>query len=673
MQDDLFQTFLEETAENLQSVEEGLIDLERDPHNAKNVDNVFRAIHTIKGGAGLVGLTLVNDLAHHFENLLESVRQGRVAVSGEVISLLFEGMDLLKRILDSENLEDPVFVDPIETIKESLEFYLVQVEKNPKERASEQKRLKTSRYQVDLRFCSDLFSTGTDPFMLIWELAEKGTILSVLLNTEELPPLSELDPHKVFISWTIVLESEEAKETIEDIFIFVQEDNPITVRSLDAFEVDLEEEEDFEQEEEALGALTDTRSRSSETTNFRDRERASTIRVDTEKLETVLNSMAELLISQSRVKELVSSIAGLSRSAHVEIFNGFLEVDKIIRRVQEEIMNTSMIPIGGTFSRFQRMVRDLARDQKKEVELLLQGTEAELDKKVIEQMVDPLKHLLRNSVDHGLESSEERVAKGKPAHGTIVLSAYHQEGHFVIEISDDGRGINQERVLAKAIERGLVAPEDTLTKNEIERLIFLPGFSTAEKVSDLSGRGVGLDVVATNIQNMRGSVEVRSQKDKGTTFLVRLPLTLAIIDGMIVRVGEEKFIIPLTSISEFVKIEKKDLRRVESKGLIVHLRNEYIPFAALYGLLDLQPEFRVATEGIIIVVKDGRKKLALLVDEIVGQEQVVIKSLADNFTQVQGMAGATILGDGNVAIILEVPALFELAKAQNVVVSSETA
>ena len=304
------------------------------------------------------------------------------------------------------------------------------------------------------------------------------------------------------------------------------------------------------------------------------------------------------------------------------------------------------------------MVRDLAREKGKEIELIIKGEETELDKKVIEQIADPLKHLIRNAVDHGLEGPEERKTRGKPAAGTIRLEALHQEGNVVIKISDDGRGIDEEAILKKAREKGFVDAEQRLSSAELHRLLFKPGFSTAHVVSDLSGRGVGLDVVLHNIQSLHGSIEISSEKGRGTSFSIKLPLTQAIIDGMMVRVGEEHFILPLISITEFIKAKPGDVRRVEGKGAVLSLRQEFIPYAGLYQYLQLQPEFEEPEMGILVILQEGRKKLALLVDDILGQEQVVIKNITENMGPIDGIAGATILGDGRVAMILDVASLF---------------
>ncbi len=389
----------------------------------------------------------------------------------------------------------------------------------------------------------------------------------------------------------------------------------------------------------------------------REQEQINTIRVDTRRLENVLNFVAELVICQSRIKELVSK----QSEVDIEVFSSFQAADKIIRRIQEEVMKTSMIPIGSTFTRFQRMVRDTAAEKGKEIELIINGQDTELDKRVIEQINDPLKHMIRNSIDHGIEMPDEREAQRKPRQGKIWLNAYHQEGSIIIEVSDDGRGLDGEKIRLKAIEKGLIEEDQKLSLAEAQRLIMMPGFSTADKVTDISGRGVGLDVVATNIKSLRGSIESESEKGKGTKFFIKLPLTLAIIDGMMVTLGVEKFIIPLTSIEKFIKALPDDIKTIEGKGKVINLRNEYIPLASLYKLVGLPASKEDPTEGVLVIIKDAKKKIALLVDDILGQEQVVTKSVRDNYRQVEGIEGATILGDGRVAAILDVPSIIRMA------------
>ena len=816
--EDLINIFITEARDNIQVVEEGLLALETCPADGELINEVFRAMHSLKGGAGMVGLGQLNLLAHHLENILDRIRQSDSGMPEEALNLLFSGTDLLKQVLEERDPDCEALLPQLESMYQALNLYeenfggakkedsislsgfvkvfeknvledlvnqgkevfliivmlsqscllksvrafmvlkavddlgeIIKVLPSPEEletenfetnfsllvigemhsnelldrieNVSEVEKVQVSPvtvskaleligdefqmigqegpipmrdndrqgphyFRIELKFNPEFLKVGIDPLMFMVELEDNGRILENYVNLSQLPEPEKLDPKSLYISWTLFYESQLTKSKVEDVFIFIQDESDIKIEDIsgeldlwfsgdrrtgellverglishDDMDVALKKQKRIGELLVEEGLVTDAQVEKvvQVQQKFRDREQTDTIRVDTHKLEGILNYVAELLIAQSRVKEM--SIQGKDKKEHTntELLNSFQEVDKIIRRLQEEVMNASMIPIGSTFIRFQRMVRDLARELGKDVEVIASGRETELDKKVIEQITDPLKHLIRNCVDHGLETPEEREAVGKAPGGKIHLNAFHQEGHIVIEISDDGRGVNEDAVLAKATEKGLVDKDSSLSKSDIHGLLFMPGFSTARNVSDISGRGVGLDVVKTNIQNLRGSVELFSEKGKGTRFSIKLPLTLAIIDGMMVRVGEERFILPLTSIIEFIKAKAGDICQAEGKGLILQLRREYIPYAGLFELLNLHPEFSKPADGILVILKDGRKKMALLVDEIIGQEQVVIKSMREHMEQVPGIAGATILGNGRVAIILDIISLFRL-------------
>lgn len=384
---------------------------------------------------------------------------------------------------------------------------------------------------------------------------------------------------------------------------------------------------------------------------------SATIRVDTDKLDKLVNLVGELVIGVARVKQI-------SAETFSEELNGAVEgLDHISRDLQEQVMKVRMIPVEGTFSRFQRVVRDLAAELGKDIRLVMSGTETELDKNVIEQIADPLKHLVRNSADHGLERPQARAAAGKPTTGTIWLRAYQQEGQIIIEVADDGAGIDRDRVLKKALERGLAAPGTAYGDHEVFGFMFQPGFSTAEKVTEVSGRGVGLDVVRQNIEALRGTVEVESAPGSGTTFRIKLPLTLAIIDGMTVSVGREIVTIPLLSIVESLRPKPADLTTVEGRGELVSVRGEYLPLVRLHQVFDLPTERMDPTQALVVIIESVSRRFGVLVDDILGEQQAVIKSLEQNWHKVEGVAGATILGDGRVSLILDIHGLTKLAFA----------
>ncbi|OEF95954.1 hypothetical protein BHF68_10500 [Desulfuribacillus alkaliarsenatis] len=693
--------FLEETAENIQVMEEGLLDLEVNRDDADTINVIFRAMHTIKGGAGLVGLNRVNEITHKVENLLDSVRHGQISLSDDVFKTLFLSVDILKKMIEETDFDGQQVASDID----SLFLMLAEFSDNGVDTAasdavsmdvSKSTTVNLRTFKISLQFQTTILETGTDPLMLLRELQEVGTVVECYCNTSKLPQLDQLVSHSFYLEWTVFLETDRPKSDIDDIFIFVVDDNEILIEDItdsigDTFDNNLKtgellvdkgliterEIENSLSKQKRIGDILAEDGKVlkkqvekivSKQEEAKSQESSSTIRVDTSKLESILNNLAELLISHSRVKELVISNMnwqGEKRNHTVnrEILSAFDEVDKIIRVVQEKVMNTSMIPIGGTFTRFQRMMRDLAKEVGKEVKVHIEGKETELDKTVIEQIADPLKHLIRNALDHGLETPDEREARGKPRAGTIVLRAFHQEGNIVIQISDDGKGIDEQIIFAKAIEKGLVSEQEKLSQQEMYMLLFKPGFSTAKQITDISGRGVGLDVVMTNIKKLRGSVEMESEIGMGTTITIKLPLTLAIIDGMMVRVGQERFIIPLNMISEFYKATSEHMHKAEGKGLFMHLRGENMPYVSLADLLQLQGECHSPTDGILVILQNNNRKLAMMVDEILGQEQVVIKSLKENMQQqIDGIAGVTILGNGKVAIILDIPTIYKLVK-----------
>lgn len=684
MDQELLDLFVEETRENLLVLEEGLLNLESNPEKEDLINTIFRAMHTIKGGAGLVGLQNIMQLTHKLENLLEEVRQKKFSLDEVSFKILFYGSDIIKQMLDGDDYEGRNYQHEIEEVMTMLEALAEDRSQTAKKLAANQgdeegkagQAGQFEKYKIDLTFNSNILETGTDPLMLISELADLGDFLEVTCNYSKLPDLEELLSHEFYLSWKFILETEAGLGAIEDVFIFVMDDNDINISLI---EEELPTSEIVDGDDSADSASLQIEKRDKETQRDDDssggltseQTKSSTIRVDSSKLEDILNHIAELLISQSRVKDMVLSnlhnqallTNNLSASnvAISEIGAAFEEVDKIIRIVQEKVMTTTMVPIAGTFTRYQRMIRDMAKEVNKEVRIVIEGKDTELDKQVIEQIIDPLKHLIRNSLDHGIESPEDREAAGKDREGTITMRASHQEGHVLIEIIDDGRGIDEEAIFAKAVERGIVSADENLSHQEMCMLLFKPGFSTAKKVTDISGRGVGLDVVMTNIQNLRGTVTMDSEVGHGSKVTIKLPLTLAIIDGMMVRVGQERFIIPLNMISEFIKLEDEHIHHTEGNDVFIHIRGENMAYRNLSHLINIEAESHAPTDGIVVVLVNNGVKLALMVDEILGQEQVVIKNLNENMNDhIEGIAGVTILGDGMVAIILDVPGIYKL-------------
>mgnify|MGYP006269985397 FL=1 len=692
-EDKLLQVFIEEANEILVDLDTNLIELEDNPRDQELINQIFRSLHTLKGSASLTGLTDIADFVHHGEDLLDQVRNGELEINSEIINLLLQVHDLVEDMVKEVTTAGFEYDrNEVEEVESSLKYFLNHETAPQSETEQEAETNSTGEqiYKIKLKFNEDLFATGTDPLMLLEELAELGEVIDSNINLTKIPEIYNLNPEKCYLNITVMLKTEEPREKIDDVFVFVEFDNEIEIKNVtDHFSDDLDisladkltgeilvdrgivDEEDIEEalaQQNRIGDLLEKSGKVSkkqvdkvvqEQKKSKEVKEKSTIKVDTDKLEDLMNSMAELVISQSKVRELVLNKADLG--SNIEINNALDEVDKKVRGLQEEIMNARMIPIGSTFMRFKRLVRDLSQEQGKEINLEIKGKETELDKTVIEEIGDPLKHMIRNSIDHGIEIPEEREAEGKSREGTITLNAYHKEGKVIIEIKDDGRGLDKDKILAKARENGIIGEDEELPEREIYQLIMEPGFSTSEEITETSGRGVGMDVVKSNIEKLRGSVNISSQPGAGTTFKLKLPLTLAIIDGMKVKIGDEYFIIPLNSIVEFIQPFDRQLKTVEGKGEVVKIRDKYVILSRLSKLLDVEADVQDPTEGIVIIVQDEGREICLLVDEILGQQQAVIKSLEDNYTYVEGLSGAAILGDGNVAMILDIATIINMS------------
>jgi two-component system chemotaxis sensor kinase CheA len=540
------------------------------------------------------------------------------------------------------------------------------------------------RYHITLRLVPEIFATGTDPLQLLLELEELGELERVVCHTEELPPVERLEPDLLYLWWEVWLLSPESAGTIDNVFIFVQEENQIQVEQLPpgaepapapAAEPRPQAQPRPQARDQASPARRQPAPRPAEQAPAGSAPPLAspgqaaparpahhsvtpppTIRVDTDKLDKLVNLVGELVIGVARVNQLSSADGEAG-----ELGSAVEALDHISRDLQEQVMRVRMIPIEGTFNRFQRVVRDLASELGKKIHLEVTGAETELDKNVIEQIADPLKHLIRNSADHGLEPPDERAAAGKSETGTIWLKAYQQEGKIIIEVADDGRGIDRDRVLAKAVERGLAPAGGGYSDQEAFAFMFQPGFSTAEAVTEVSGRGVGLDVVRQNIEALRGSVEVESVPGRGSTFRIKLPLTLAIIDGMTVKVGGEVLTLPLLSILESLRPQDGEIQKVEGRGELITVRGEYLPLVRLYEVFSFPTERTDPTQALVVIIESVSKRFGVLVDDILGEQQAVIKSLEQNYQKVEGVAGATILGDGRVSLILDIHGLEKLA------------
>ncbi|MBD3634592.1 MAG: chemotaxis protein CheA [Methylophaga sp.] len=652
------QVFFEESFEGLDAMEMGLLGMQEGAPDAETINTIFRAAHSIKGGAGTFGFSRVSEFTHGLETLLDQMRNGERDVSQLAINTMLQAVDVLRDMLTAVQQGDEIDETSAASVGKDIEAFL-QTDGNissPLD-TEEPKTTESTGWQIFFKPHSHLLQTGNDPVRMLQELAELGE-LSVDMDASALPAFSDLEPEDCYLAWTMELRGDVTLEQINEIFEWVEGDCELSVTPLSEQTVTVaEQDEPAPLVEESDPVASTNNAPVIETKKAATDTVASSIRVGTDKVDSLIDLVGELVITQSMLSQLGENF-DLSRVQ--QLIDGLEQLERNTRELQEGIMRIRMLPISFAFNRFPRLVHDLSAKMGKQVELKLSGEQTELDKTVMEKIGDPLVHLVRNSLDHGLETPEKRLASGKPETGLLHLNAYHQGGTIVIEISDDGAGLNEEKILGKAIERGLVSSDETLSPEKIHELIFMPGFSTADEVSDVSGRGVGMDVVRKNIHSLGGSVDVSSTPGLGSTFTIRLPLTLAIMDGQTIQVGDQRYIIPLISIIESVEIKPGTVKQVTGKGEVYSLRDEYVPIIRLYELFNLTPRSDKLEDGLLVVVEFEDRKVGLLVDELLAQQQVVIKSLESNYRKVTGMAGATILGDGTVALILDISGLLTL-------------
>ncbi|OGQ51859.1 MAG: chemotaxis protein CheA [Deltaproteobacteria bacterium RIFCSPLOWO2_02_FULL_53_8] len=706
------QTFITEAKELLQEIENSLLRLEKNPHDDETVNTLFRAVHTIKGSSGIVGMDIVEGFTHFAENLLTKVRDGEIPVTNSLIELLLESRDHIAVLVDlSVGEVASLTPDVAERQAALLERFDAYIEIKPDKHVAAAvdgsaavgaigQSVSTDAWHISLRFGKDLLRNGMDPMSFINYLSKLGTIVSLDTVFDSMPRAAEMDPESCYLGVEIGFKTDFDKKAIEDVFEFIREDCQIHIlppHSLISSYVALIKAlpEDPALLGELLvkgGALTqseldealrlqsgsdvpaDSREgkkflgeilvnkgmvahevvdaaleKQSDNRTSKSKE-ALTIRIDAARLDALMNMVGELVIANANINQHVERLqdAALMESAAIMM--------RLVEDVRDTTMRTRMVPIGETFSRFNRVVRDISRDFGKDIDLVITGAETELDKTVIEKITDPLMHLVRNAADHGIEKPDVRTANGKPAKGRIRLHAYHDAGSIVIEITDDGRGLSRDRILDKAVSLGLAESGQTLTDSDIYSLIFEPGFSTASEVTKLSGRGVGMDVVRRNIDALRGSVAIDSVDGMGTTVRIRLPLTLAIIDGFMVEVNSASYVIPLEMVVECVEMPDAERRAVRERGYI-NLRGDVLPY------IRLRTFFGEPSEGdlyeSIVIVKYGEQKVGLVVDFLQGEVQTVIKTLGAVYKNVHGISGATIMGNGTVALILDIPTLVE--------------
>ncbi|HEY8158313.1 MAG TPA: chemotaxis protein CheA [Methylobacter sp.] len=688
------QVFFEECFEGLEAMESGLLTLDMGDIDSEVINTIFRGAHSIKGGSGTFGFTVVAEYTHIMETLLDEMRDGRRKVTQPAVDVLLGSVDCLREMLTAIQNERDVNSSSVEKHKAALEVVLnggsapvestfpseqqitsEEIPANDPLNKDEEEFTAFEEQGWKIAFCPylDLLKTGNDPVRLFRELNELGE-LTTIANIQDVPGFYELDPEECNISWDLKVVGDISDDEIKEIFNWVEGDCEMDIQPLaktikvssavketgpepiiTAVSPNNPGPKSAEVKPKPITEIKKTDSQDSDNEVAKTTAKASSIRVDTDKIDTLINMVGEVVITQSMLG-LVGENFTMDKVGQLK--RGLAQLERHTRDLQQSVMNIRMLPISFVFSRFPRLVHDISSKLDKKIVLKLVGENTEVDKAVVELINDPLVHLIRNSLDHGIEMPADRVAAGKSETGTIELKAYHRGGHIVIEIIDDGRGLDKDKLLAKAIEKGLIEENNLLTEKQIFELIFMPGFSTAEQLTDISGRGVGMDVVRRNIQSLGGNIEIISELGKGTTIAIHLPLTLAILDGQSVAVGDETYIVPLVSIIESINITERMLNKVAGKGETFRLRNEYLPVIRMRNIFNVHSDNPTKSkEGVLVVVEGQGELCCLLVDELLGQQQVVIKSLEANYRRVEGVSGATILGDGSVALILDVPGL----------------
>lgn len=668
------QVFFEESFEGLETMESALLDLSRGVDDPELIHLIFRAAHSIKGGSGTFGFSAVANFTHVMETLLDQMREGEREVTKVALNLLLESGDVLRNMLEAARDGGEFDAERASKIQADLEVMLGSEAGSNTTVQDQDATANVSDicWQVEFKPYPDLLKTGNDPVRMFRELGELGD-LQVEVDTGSVPALVDIDPEECFLSWKLTVTGKVSREQLDEIFEWVDGDCDLSITQREAPAGTTSDEHVEGAGEGADAPLTVAQAPPAASERCDGAERRvnerrspasadSSIRVSIAKIDELINMVGELVITQSMLGQVGSGEIDEFDAARLEkLRDGLGQLERNTRELQESVMQIRMLPISFSFNRFPRLVHDLSAKLGKKIELKISGEGTELDKTVMEKIGDPLVHLVRNSLDHGIEMPADRTAKGKPETGLVHLNAYHQGGNIVIEITDDGAGLPADKILAKARDRGLVEPGEELGQEKILELIFEPGFSTAEVVSDVSGRGVGMDVVRRNIKDLGGAIEVRSVPDEGSTFTIRLPLTLAILDGQLLNVGEETFIMPLISIVESLQVDSLLINSVAGSAEMYKLREDYIPIVRLYELFGIEPKITELDNALLVVVEHESQKIALMVDELLGQQQVVIKSLETNYKRIEGLSGATILGDGTVALILDVGGLISLS------------
>ncbi|MFS7194609.1 chemotaxis protein CheA [Rahnella inusitata] len=668
---DFYQTFFDEADELLADMEQHLLLLDPDAPDVEQLNAIFRAAHSIKGGAATFGFTVLQETTHLLENLLDGARRAEMSLSTDIINLFLETKDIMQEQLDAYKSSRDPDADSFEYICAALRQLALDVQQ-AREPAADLHVVTDESAQTAAAPAAPV--AGKDG-MRVRLSGLKPQEVPVML--EELGNLGDIvDPVQTEDSVEATLVTTVTEDDIIAVLCFVLEPEQISFTQATApaaaepvaaapVAVAAPVVPAAPRPAPVLTAVPDSEPPKPRAPKAPE---STSIRVAVEKVDQLINLVGELVITQSMLAQRSDL---LDPVAHSDLLNSMGQLERNARDLQESVMSIRMMPMEYVFSRFPRLVRDLASKLNKQIELTLLGSSTELDKSLIERIIDPLTHLVRNSLDHGVETPDVRIANGKPATGNLTLSAEHQGGNICIEVVDDGAGLNRERIIAKALSQGMNVSE-SMSDEDVGMLIFAPGFSTAEKVTDVSGRGVGMDVVKRNIQEMGGHVEIHSQQGKGTTIRILLPLTLAILDGMSVKVGKEVFILPLNAVMESLQPLAEDLHPLAGGERVLQVRGEYLPLVELYNVFEVEAAKTEATQGIVVILQSAGRRYALLVDQLIGQHQVVVKNLESNYRKVPGISAATILGDGSVALIVDVSALQALNRDKRATGASAT-
>jgi len=668
--------FFEECSDLLISLEEGLMQLQAGDCDEEVIHSVFRAVHSIKGGAGAFGFERLVAFAHIQETLLDDIRSGALEMEQAYLKVLLQAFDILSELIGAAQLGKEVDEDFGADVAKAMKAILDQTGVPLAEQADKKSAItpapdtatieKNERlFKISFKPYAELFQRANEPILLIRELKGLGK-LNVKLDVSDMPDIEEMEAEHAYFSWDFNLITEYDEAAILEVFEFVEDDCDLEVTDLglylspDAFVEDAQAGlfEDIEDEQNVSASIK----KPPKSVKSGEVVVSQSIRVELDKVDRLVNMVGELVITQAMLREQGSE---LLVEQYPNLVHGIEELSRHIRDLQDSVMAIRAQPVKSVFSRMPRLVRELTAALDKKARLVMTGEDTEVDKTVTERIGDPLMHMIRNSVDHGLEMPEDRVNAGKNEEGTINLSAFHRGGRIFIEIEDDGAGINRSVVLQKAIANGVVSPDANLSDDEINNLIFMPGFSTAEQVTNVSGRGVGMDVVRKNIQGLGGRISISSEPGKGSKFTMSLPLTLAVMDGMVVNIGREKYVLPLVNIIQSLRPAEKDVNFLPDGRKVMMFRGEYILLVPLYELYHIDDAVQNPCAGLVVVVEgDGGVLMGFIVDDLVNQQQVVIKSLESNYALVEGVSGATILGNGRVSLIVDISTIQDMSANQ---------